>query len=107
MMTNYPHIRALDYFETVIVVDQTLVMSTQIPGTSGRHDEYGTPIEARVRLNPLARGCSGESSPFFPSLLFLIYLLFPYCMFTLEQVLTFEPTIEGLRRFVVVPIFVL
>ena len=44
---------------------------------------YGTPIEARVRLDPFAQGYSGGSTPFFLSPLLSIYLLFPYFMLTL------------------------
>ena len=35
---------------------------------------YGTPIEARVRLDPFAQGLSGGLTPFFLSPLLIIYL---------------------------------
>ena len=44
---------------------------------------YGTPIEARVRLDPFAQGWLGGSAPFFLSLLFLIYQIFLYHILTL------------------------
>ena len=46
---------------------------------------YGTLIEARVRLDPFARGWSGGSIPFFLSLLSYSSIFYPYHMLTLNH----------------------
>ena len=83
MRPSYPHLTSLDYIETLSL----WWFDSCSEHASTRYDSmprqwYGTPIEAWVRLDPFAQGWSGGSHPSF-SLLFLIYLLYPYLMLTL------------------------
>ena len=72
---------SFDYVETLLKWWSTLVASAPAPDTTRRW--YGTPIKARVRLNPFAWGWSGGSTPFFLSLsplsyLYIISLVYAY-----------------------------
>ena len=83
---SYPHWISFDYVETLFL----WWVNSCSERTRTRYDStpwrwYGTPIEARVRLDPFARGWSGGWAPFFLSLLPYSSIFYPYHMLTLDH----------------------